>query len=201
MEFNKFSWIHELPEVFENGKLTTKRLAEISDESRKKLVFLVMKTLMKYFNCSDAYAGSSKDPTERAVEFESQITTWLSGLVGVSVAQIIHALDDILELRTDYQKYPPKSVIEFHAVCKMPRPAYHDRPRDPSNAPQLEWDKKAAREKTVKTAHECLIKIYKRLKGKDYLVLHEQKKKDGVYGKEMREEWGKENNCSATIVR
>ena len=195
--FKKIPWIYEMPEVLTNGVLLTKRLDELSEDAQKELVYMVVNTLSEYFGQVPAnYVEISKDDPLYSEKFAKSLSNmlpiWLNGLCDVSVAQIISALLDILNLKTEYQKWPPKSVIEFHAVCKIPRPAYHDAPTYPSNVPRLSWDKDAARETTVKTAHECLIKIYKQLKGKDYLEIHEQRKKEGFYGKKMQEEWCKE---------
>jgi hypothetical protein len=200
-KFRKISWVYEIPEVYLNGNLCASRLEQLSEDVQKRLVLSVVTTLARYFGGMHHYVdglslADAEYENKCKLALNRILPVWLSGLCDVSASQIIHGLLDILNLKTEYQKWPPKSVIEFHAVCKMTRPAYHDRPRDPSNAPQLEWDKKAARQKTVKTAHECLIKIYRQLKGKDYLEVHEQKKKDGVYGKEVQEEWEKEYNCS-----
>lgn len=208
MEFNHFKkipWIYEMPEVFANGVLFTKRLDEVSEDAQKELVYMVVSTLGEYFGQIPAHhTDVSKDDPLYSEKFTKSLSNmlpiWLSGLCDVSVAQIIYALLDILNLKTEYQKWPPKSVMEFHAVCKMPRPAYHDTPQTPTSAPQLSWDKDAAREKTVKTAHEHFIKIYRQLMGKDYLVVHEQKKKDGVYGKEMQQEWEHEHSVTEQMA-
>ena len=195
-KFKKIPWIYEMSEIYSSGILSTNRLEQVSEELQKKLIFSVVNTLAKYFGGMHHYVdGLSLADAEYEQKCQlvlgRMLPIWLSGLCNVSVGQIILALVDILDLKTEYQKWPPKSVIEFHAVCKLPRPAYHDTPTYSSNAPRLSWDKDAAREKTVKTAHECLIKIYK-LKGKDYFEIHEQRKKEGVYGKKMQEEWCKE---------
>lgn len=193
MQFKKIPWVYEMPEIYSNGALLTKRLDEVSEESQKKLIFSVVTTLAQYFGGMHHYVdGLSLADAEYDQKCQMALgrvlPIWLSGLCDVSVAQIVSGLLDILDLKTEYQKWPPKNVIEFHGVCKMSRPAYHDVTKEPSNALKLEWDKNAARERTVKTAHECLIKIYRELRGKDYLQVHEQKKKDGVYGKNMKEE-------------
>jgi len=192
--FKKIPWAYEMSEVYANGVFFVKRLDQISEEAQKKLIFSVVTTLAQYFGGMHHYVdGLSLSDAEYEQKCQMALSRilpiWLSGLCNVSVAQIISALLDILDLKTEYQKWPPKSVMEFNAVCKIPRPAYYDTPRAPINAPRLEWDKDAAREKTVKTAHECLIKIYRQLRGKDYLEVHEQKKRDMVYGKKMQEEW------------
>ncbi len=206
MQFKKIAWVYEMPEVYSNGNLSTNRLEQFSEEVQKKLVVYVVNTLARYFGGMHHYVDglSLSDPdyeNKCEIALNRILPIWLSGLCDVSAGQIVSGLLDILNLKTEYQKWPPKNVIEFHAVCKIPRPAYHDRPMEPSNAPRLDWDKDAARERTVKTAHECLIQIYKQLKGKDYLVVHEQRRKEGIYGKKMRKEWESENSFKEQMMK
>ena len=184
-KFKKIPWIYEVPDVFENGIVVSKRLDSVSEESQKMLIYSVMQSLMKNFNSSDSYMGKSSCEQIRNSEFESQLLVWLSGLCNVSIAQIVGALVDILEMKTEYQKYPPKSVMEFHAVCKSPRPAYHDVPPAPSNAKQIGWDKEYARARTEKIATKCLKEIFAKF-GKDYEKVRQEKIENGVYGKQFK---------------
>ena len=184
--FKKISWIYQMPEVFDKEVLSVKRLDELSEDVQKKLIYAVMQSLMKHFNYSEAYMGKSENSEERKQELGNHLTIWLSGLCNVSVAQIVHALIEVLDLKTEYQKWPPKSVMEFHAVCKTSRPAYFGVPKDPGNLPMLGWDKDYARERTIKSAHKCFEVVYKKLRNSDYKDIHEQKKKNGVYGEKMR---------------
>lgn len=196
MQFKKIPWVYEMPEIYSDGVFLTKRLDEISAESQKKLIFSVVTTLAQYFGGMHHYVdGLSLADTDYDQKCQLALgrilPIWLSGVCDVSVAQIVCGLSDILNLKTEYQKWPPKNVIEFYGVCKRPRPSYHDVSKEPSNTLQLEWDRNSARERTVKIAHECLIKIYRQLKGKDYFQVYEQKKKDGIYGKSMKEKSSK----------
>jgi hypothetical protein len=201
MQFKKIPWVYEMSEVYSDGNLSTRRLDQLSEEGQKKLVVYVVNTLAKYFGGMHHYVDglSLADPdyeNKCKLALNRILPIWLSGLCDVSTAQIVNGLLDILNLKTEYQKWPPKNVIEFHAVCKIPRPAYHDMPKEPTNCLQLEHDKDVARLRTEKIAHDELRKIYKQLRNKDYSEVHEQNKRNGVYGKKMQEEWEKENTCS-----
>lgn len=193
MEFNHFKkipWIYEMPEVFSNGVLFTKRLDELSEDAQKELVYMVVSTLGEYFGQIPVhYVEISKEEPLYSDKFTKSLSnmlpTWLSGLCDVSVAQIIYALLDILNLRTEYQKWPPKSVMEFHAVCKISRPAYHDVPKAPTNVLRIEYDKESARAKTEEIAAKCLKEIFQKL-GRNYEKVREQKIANGIYGVQFK---------------
>jgi len=188
--FKKIPWIYEMSEVYSNGILFVKRLDQVSEEAQKKLIFSVVTTLAQYFGGMHHYVdGLSLSDAEYEKKCQMALSRilpiWLSGLCDVSVAQIISALVDILNLKTEYQKWPPKSVIEFHSVCRHPRPAYHDLPKAPSNALRIEYDKEGARAKTEEIAAKCLKEIFQKL-GRNYEKVREQKIANGVYGKQFK---------------
>lgn len=163
-KFKKISWIYEMSEIYLSGNLSTKRLEEISEESRNKLIYSVIHTLAQYFGGMYHYVDGLS-PLDPEYNKKCQATLsiilpiWLSGLCDVSAAQIINGLLDILDLKTEYQKWPPKNVIEFHAVCKMYKPAYYDTLKESNNSFQLGWDKEAARANSIRIAGEELFKI------------------------------------------
>lgn len=170
--FKKISWVEGISELFENGILTTKRLDKMLDHVQKELMYAVVRTLEVYFelNVNQNYINEgNKNKFEPVIKNLSEILPrWISGLCDVSVAQIIGGLLDILNLKTKYQEYPPRSIMQFHAVCKTARPPYHDVYFPLSNnLLALDFDKTAIRKRSEEIAVNHLKGIYKIL-GKKY---------------------------------
>lgn len=120
--YKKISWVYEVPDIFENEVISNKRLDSFPIGNQKKIIFKTLFTLSKYFG---QIPGSPKDSLISSFDSEEFkkdllkiIETWISGLCDLSIFQIIDGLLNIINLRTEYQKWPPKSVMEFYNVCK-----------------------------------------------------------------------------------
>ncbi len=130
-KYDKILWIYKMPEVIFNNFLSENRLKSLSERAREGLIFKVIETLSQYFSVVPDYYYDSADRVTNENEdisgINATLTIWLNGLGDLSVKKIIEGLLDILNMKTEYQKWPPKSVMQFHAVCKSIKPAaYHE---------------------------------------------------------------------------
>lgn len=162
--YKKIPWIRKIPEIFEGDIISLNRLDSFSEKTQKYLVYKSMLTLSQYFSQIPDYDCDDKESIVKSLE--NTLPTWLSGLCDLSVSQIIHGLLDILNLKTEYQKWPPKSVMQFYSVCKTFKPAYHDRKKE-SNFNFIERDSSESIKKSNEIAKMALSNIFKML-GKDY---------------------------------
>ncbi len=176
--YKKIPWIYEMSEVFQNNLVVIKRLDKIPEYEQQKLVYAVVSTLSKYFSqIPDHNAVLSMSDPDYSVKFEkilgNMLPNWLSGLCDLTIAQIINGLLDIINLKTQYNNWPPKSVMDFYSVCKQSRAPYHDY-KNPNNYKQIEHDKDAAWEKSKGIAAKHLSDMFKVL-GKDYEKIRAKK--------------------------
>jgi len=164
-EYKKISWIYEMTEIFNNEILSNKRLDYFSEDDQKFLIYKIIHTLTKYFGqipgSAEPLLSKDLESSNKFIEsLSSVLEIWLSGLCDLSVSQIINGLMDIINLKTEYQKFPPKSVIEFYAICKNPHPSYHDHIKK-NDYKQIEYDKSIEWEKSKQIAQKHLSDIYK----------------------------------------
>lgn len=174
LTYNKLPWIYKISSAFEGDQISSKRLNQIPEECQKKLIYMTVLTMSKYFSQIPDYDSDTEEsPSDPSKSFlkslNNTLPIWLSGLCDATISQIINALLDILNLKTEYQKWPPKSVIEFYAVCKRVRPPYYDTVK--SNYLRLE---KVETRESKKKKIETINGIYKKL-GRNYkLFLNNQ---------------------------
>ena len=121
----KIPWVYKMPFVWDQDRLSLNRLMSLPKDNQGKLIAACIITMSKHFLQSIDHSHSD---------------TWISGLCDSTIAQIINGLLDILNLKTEYLKWPPKSVMEFYDVCKRPRAAY-DESKVPNNYKQIEMNK------------------------------------------------------------
>lgn len=168
--YKKIPWVNQIPNILIDGVVSSKRLDNLQKEDQALLIFEVISSLNRYFG---QMPGNPDDMSmqnfEKAKEnFSNVLFIWLSGLCDLPICQIIGGLLDILNLKTEYQKWPPKSVIEFYAVCKIARPPYHEPFKKDGILKEIAFDDKLSRQKQDKIAVESLNNIYKTL-GKNYI--------------------------------
>lgn len=164
-EYKKISWIYEMPIIFNNGILSNRRLDNLPEDDQKFLVYKIIHTLTGYFG---QVPGSASPLVDKNLESSNKfieslsgiLEIWLSGLCDLSVSQIVNGLIDVINLKTEYQKWPPRSVIEFYAVCKKPHPSYHEHVNK-NDYKQIEYDKSAEWENSKQIAEKHLADIYK----------------------------------------
>jgi hypothetical protein len=168
-KFKKISWIEGMSIFFENENLSTKRLDSFSKKEQEFLIYQIIYTLSKYFGRIPGSAAPllELESSEKFIESVfSILNTWLSGLCDLSIYQIINGLIDILDLKTEYKKWPPNSVMEFYTICKIEKPPYHSEyyaSTEKNDFKQLEFSKISKEEKEKKSeeiARNHMIKIY-----------------------------------------
>lgn len=128
--YSKISWIYEVPDFFEDQLISEKRLYSFHKDDQNFLVIKLLNTLTQYFGhipgSPDGLTLLDINSEKFKNSLENICVVWLNGLCDLSIKMIVEGLLDILNLKTEYQKWPPKSVMEFYAVCKKFRPAYHE---------------------------------------------------------------------------
>lgn len=125
----KIPWIYKMPEFFENDMLSEVVLYRLPEKVQKFLVYKILDTLNKSFSqIPDSYQSDSDlDNYSHFIEsLKKTGPTWVSGLCDLSVSQAINGLLDIINWKTEFKKFPPKSVMEFYGVCKRSRPVYDE---------------------------------------------------------------------------
>lgn len=129
-DYSKINWIYKIPEIFLDDVVSADNLKNLSKNSQQSLVFKIIETLSQYFSVVPDYyydpADSLSEDGEDIDGLNATLTIWLSGLGDLSVSRIVGGLLDILNMKTEYQEWPPKSVMQFYTVCKVFKPAYHD---------------------------------------------------------------------------
>ncbi len=177
-EYDKILWIYKMPEVIFNNFLSENRLKSLSDRARQGLIFKVIETLSQYFSVVPDYYYDSEiyeaNPDEDINGVNATLTIWLNGLADLSVKKIIEGLLDILNMKTEYQKWPPKSVMQFYAVCKSIRPAPYHEIKSSNNYKQIGFDEYIARKRSEDIAEKHISDIFKKL-GKDYDKIKERR--------------------------
>ena len=178
-KYKKIPWIYEMPAIFQNNTVSGNRLDCLIEDDKKELIYAVISTLSQYFaqipNHNSDISKLDHDYSSKFVEsISNMLPTWVNGLCDLSVSQIISGLMDILNLKTEYQKWPPKSVMEFYAVCKKNRPAYHEPFNKQNDCKQIEYDNETSRERSESIATKHLSEIFKIL-GKDYDKIRSKK--------------------------
>ncbi len=177
-KYKKIPWIYEIHEVFENNFISRLRLDSFPENVQRFLVYKVLHALSKYFSqIPDHYSEISisdiDNPKKIVDSLNNTLPTWLSGLCDTTIEQIISGLLDILNLKTEYQKWPPKSVMEFYAVCKKNRPPYYEIIQS-NNFKQISCDNDLSWEMSKNIATKNLSNIFKIL-GKDYEKIKERR--------------------------
>ena len=128
--YEKIIWIYKIPEIILENIVSREKLKNFPSHVKEGLVFKILETLSQYFSVvPDYYYDKNSDSYENIEDMDginATLTIWLSGLSDLSVCQIIGGLLDILNMKTEYQKWPPKSVMQFYTVCTAFKPAYHD---------------------------------------------------------------------------
>lgn len=128
--YDKIIWIYKIPEIILENIVSREKLKNFPSHVKEGLVFKILETLSQYFSVvPDYYYDKNSDSYENIEDMDginATLTIWLSGLSDLSVCQIIGGLLDILNMKTEYQKWPPKSVMQFYTVCTDFKPAYHD---------------------------------------------------------------------------
>ena len=128
--YDKIIWIYKIPEIILENIVSREKLKNFPSHVKEGLVFKILETLSQYFSVvPDYYYDKNSDSYENIEDMDginATLTFWLSGLSDLSVCQIIGGLLDILNMKTEYQKWPPKSVMQFYTVCTAFKPAYHD---------------------------------------------------------------------------
>lgn len=128
--YDKIIWIYKIPEIILENIVSREKLKNFPSHVKEGLVFKILETLSQYFSVvPDYYYDKNSDSYENIEDMDginATLTIWLSGLSDLSVFQIIGGLLDILNMKTEYQKWPPKSVMQFYTVCTAFKPAYHD---------------------------------------------------------------------------
>lgn len=128
--YDKIIWIYKIPEIILENIVSREKLKNFPSHVKEGLVFKILETLSQYFSVvPDYYYDKNSDSYENIEDMDginATLTIWLSGLSDLSVCQIIGGLLDILNMKTEYQKWPPKSVMQFYTVCTAFKPAYHD---------------------------------------------------------------------------
>ncbi len=128
--YDKIIWIYKIPEIILENIVSREKLKNFPPHVKEGLVFKILETLSQYFSVvPDYYYDKNSDSYENIEDMDginATLTIWLSGLSDLSVCQIIGGLLDILNMKTEYQKWPPKSVMQFYTVCTAFKPAYHD---------------------------------------------------------------------------
>lgn len=168
--YKKIPWVKNIPEIFEGNFMSLKRLDSFPEKTQKYLVYKSMLTLSQYFSQIPDYDSGDKQSIVESLE--NTLPTWLSGLCDLSVSQIINGLLDVLNLKTEYQKFPPKSVMQFYTVCKTFKPAYHDQKKESS----FKLNSNELIKKSDEVAKIALSNIFKML-GKDYEKIRMGKEK------------------------
>ncbi len=163
--YKKIPWVNQMPNIFINGIISGKRLDSFQKDDQSMIMFQVISSLNRYFGQMPGNPDDmSMQDFEKAKEnFANILEVWLDGLCDLSISQIINGLVDILNLKTEYQKWPPKSVMEFYAVCKSVKPAYHEPFKKNENFKQIGCDEKPVQDKKNLMAIESLNNIYKTL--------------------------------------
>lgn len=174
--YKKIPWVYEMSFIFQNNSISEVRLDCLAKDEQKELIYAVISTLSQYFaqipNHNADVSRADCNYSEKFVEsLSNTLPVWLNGLCDLSATQIINGLMDILNLKTEYQKWPPKSVMEFYAVCKKSRPAYHDIKKS-NGLLEIGFDDTNLRKKSENVAENHLSAIFKML-GKDYAKIKE----------------------------
>lgn len=166
--YDKIIWIYKIPEIFFENSISKEKLKNLPVSAKQGLIFKLLETLSLYFSvvpdyyCDNSFSGNEEN--EDIDGLNATFTIWLNGLGDLSISKIIDGLLDILNMKTEYQKWPPKSVMQFHAVCKSIRPCqYHEI----NNRALKSINDYNSTVKSEKIAEDALREMYKVL-GKDY---------------------------------
>jgi hypothetical protein len=177
--YKKIPWVLKVSNFFDKENLSLMRLDRLPEKEQKFLVYQSMLTLSQYFSMVPDHHSDSETATASNFELikslNNTLPTWLGGLCDLNVLQIISGLLDILNMKTEYQKWPPKSVMEFYSVCKKSKPAYH--------APYVQKFKQIECEKSRKKSEEIArnhMEIMCKSLGVNYdFMLNKRKLKEG----------------------
>lgn len=178
--YEKIPWVYKIPEVISENVLSKNKLRSLSLRSKQSLIISIIETLSDYFSVVTDYYYDPKDvgsvEGEDTSGLNSLLTIWLSGLGDLNITQIVGGLLDILNMRTEYKKWPPKSVMQFHAVCIAFKPAYHEI-RTFSGNKQIKCDALEKRKRLEEIQEKTMREVYKML-GKDYEKVKEKRIKN-----------------------
>jgi len=171
--YDKIIWIYKIPEIILENIVSREKLKNFPSHVKEGLVFKILETLSQYFSVvPDYYYDKNSDSYENIEDMDginATLTIWLNGLGDLSVSKIIDGLLDILNMKTEYQKWPPKSVMQFHAVCKSIRPCqYHEintRALKSINDYNSTIKSEKIAEDTLREMYKVLGKDYDKLKG------------------------------------
>lgn len=167
--YKKINWIYNMPVLLQNNVASTKRLDSFSEDVQKELIYMIVTTLSEYFSqIPDRNAEISRLDENYSAKFVKSLSNtlpiWLNGLCDLTILQIVNGLLDILNLKTEYQKWPPKSVMEFYAVCKKERSISHEFIKKNNSKQIVDFEKE---KKSNEIARKHLTEIFKKL-GKNY---------------------------------
>lgn len=169
--YKKIPWIFGMSEIFQNNSVSAKRLDTLIEDDQKELIYAVISTLSQYFaqipNHNAEVSRSDYNYSAKFVQsLSNTLPVWLSGLCDLTIAQIINGLLDILNLKTEYQKWPPKSVMEFYAICKKQRAPYYEMNLE-KNLRKIGFDEDLSRKRSENIATKYITECF-RVLGKDY---------------------------------
>lgn len=142
--YEKFPWIRNYPMFVLNGHISLLAFRSYEEIIKKAFLLNIFETISDFFGGTTYFIGSNQDQEK----LSHLLTIWISGLGGLTIAQILRGLLDIIEGQTDYIKFPPKSVLEFHSVCRTPRPDRYSAPQTYMPIKALEFDNSQSDEKT-----------------------------------------------------
>jgi hypothetical protein len=125
--YKKIPWLYKMPNIFTDEGVSIKRLDTLEKDDQAMLIFEVINSLGRYFGKMPGNPEnmSIQDLEKSKENLGNMLEIWLSGLCDLNVSQIINGLLDILNLKTEYQKWPPNSVMEFYSICRKPKVPYH----------------------------------------------------------------------------
>jgi hypothetical protein len=87
---------------------------KVYEEKTKNSFLLNMFESISDFFGNNSYILGNYDDKEN---FSHVLKVWMSGLENLTISQILKGLLDLVDGYTDYIKFPPRNVIEFHSIC------------------------------------------------------------------------------------
>ncbi len=121
----KLCWLSGFPEFFENGNILTKALSSYPDEKMIYFMDVIFDCLEEHYGRGPHLVQSIREGSTLDNEIKIVKKNWLKGLRDVSIAQIINALIEVLDNKTIYIQFPPRSVAEYMHLCKMASPPHN----------------------------------------------------------------------------
>ena len=175
-KYKKISWIYQIPKIFCEGKIYDKRLDTLPRADQENLIYKLIQSFYNYFGRfpGNTENKSSLDFEKSKENLKFMMEIWLSGLCDLTVSQIIEGLLDIFNLKTEYLKWPPASVIEFYSVCKKLKPPYHESFVRRESIRKIEFNQYERDLLTRKRQIICMNESFKSL-GKNYVSYLEDK--------------------------